>query len=129
MAKEPEITEKKRHPTQFKPGQSGNPAGRPKGAGISITTAIKRELEKKPAGVGTATYLELLVKRIMKKAIQDGDQQTIKQIWNYIDGMPQQNFGMDTDGKTAVGLIVLPAKQVVDYENMDTTTKADSSPS
>ena len=80
-------TEKNR-PNLFQPGQSGNPNGRPKGAGISITTAIKRELEKKPEGQDKSTYLDLLVKRIMKKAIQDGDQQTIKQVWNYVDGLP-----------------------------------------
>lgn len=71
----------------------GNPGGgRPKGSGISITTAIKRELEKCPEGQNKATYLDLLVKRILKKAIQEGDQLMIKQVWNYVDGMPKQNI-------------------------------------
>jgi len=89
---QPEKTkEKHRPPHLFKPGQSGNPNGRPKGSGISITTAIKKELEKVPKGQ-TATYLELIVKRILKNAIEDGDQNAIKQIWNYIDGMPKQSI-------------------------------------
>jgi hypothetical protein len=66
-----------------------NKNGRPKGAGISITTAIKRELEKIPEGQ-KSTYLDLLVKKILKNGIVDGDQQTIKNIWNYVDGMPTQ---------------------------------------
>jgi hypothetical protein len=64
-----------------------NRDGRPKGSGISITTEIKKKLAEIPEGQ-KATYLQLLISRIMKQAIQDGDQQMIKQIWNYIDGMP-----------------------------------------
>ena len=84
-----------------------NREGRPKGSGISITTAIKRELEKKPEGADKSTYLDLLVKRIMKKAIQEGDQQTIKQIWNYVDGLPKQdvNFGSDAAKPVLVKII------------------------
>ena len=80
-----------------------NPYGRPKGAGISITTAIKRELEKRPRGSDKATYLNLLVKRILKNAIQEGDQQTIKQIWNYVDGMPQQSI--ELGGKVDLSIL------------------------
>ncbi len=68
-----------------------NKEGRPKGAGISITTEIKRALAEKPEGQ-QSTHLELLIKRILKKAISDGDTNTIRQIWNYIDGMPMQKF-------------------------------------
>lgn len=68
-------------------GKSGNPAGRPKGSGISITRAIKLELEKIPNGERRSN-LELLVKKIMKKAMKEGDSQTIKQVWAYIDGLP-----------------------------------------
>lgn len=72
-------------------GVSGNPEGRPKGAGISITTEIKRKLnEVNPKH--KATYLQLFIQRIMKKAIEDGDTRIIKEIWNYIDGMPKQSL-------------------------------------
>ena len=64
-----------------------NRDGRPKGSGISITTEIKKKLAEIPEGQ-KATYLQLLISRIMKQAIQDGDQQMIKQIWNYVDGLP-----------------------------------------
>jgi len=74
---------------KFKEGNPGG--GRPKGAGISITTAIKRELEKVPEGQ-KSTYLELLVKKILKKGIVEGNDQTIKNIWNYVDGMPKETI-------------------------------------
>lgn len=80
----------------------GNPGGgRPKGSGISITTEIKKKLAEVPQGQ-KATYLQLLINRIMKQAIQDGDQQMIKQIWNYVDGMPKNTL----DAKLTGDLII-----------------------
>ena len=73
---------------RFKPGMSGNPAGKPPGS-ISLTARIKKELEKIPEGQ-KITYLDALVKQILKKAIADGDQQMIRLIWNYLDGIPSQ---------------------------------------
>lgn len=70
-----------------------NREGRPKGSGISITTAIKRELEKCPEG-SKKTHLELVVTRIIHEAVK-GDQQTLKMLWNYIDGMPKQALDID----------------------------------
>jgi len=74
----------------WKPGQSGNPAGRPKGSGLSITTEIKRELDKIPQGQ-KATNLQLLIKKILKLAIEEDDKVMIKNIWNYVDGLPKQS--------------------------------------
>lgn len=68
----------------------GNPGPLP-GQGMSITRAIKLKLEEVPEG-HRKTYLQLLIDRIMKKAIEDGDNVTIKEIWNYIDGMPRTSI-------------------------------------
>ncbi len=73
-----------------------NREGRPKGSGISITTEIKKKLKEVPEGQ-KATYLELLINRIFKQAIQDGDPQMIKNIWNYVDGMPVQTNKLQGD--------------------------------
>lgn len=108
-----ELTPKKQLPealekNKWKKGESGNPNGRPKGSGISITTEIKKKLAEKPEGQ-KATYLQLLINRIMKQAIQDGDQQMIKQMWNYIDGMPLQRNDLTSDGeKIQAPLVYLP---------------------
>jgi hypothetical protein len=75
-----------------------NPNGRPKGSGISITTEIKRKLKEVPKGQ-KASYLQLLIQRIFKKAIQDGDQQMITKIWNYVDGLPKQTISHGLDEK------------------------------
>jgi hypothetical protein len=78
----------------FMPGVSGNPKGRPKGT-VSITEAIRRKLNEMAPSTDNKekrTYLEVLIIRIMNKAIIEGDQQMISRIWNYIDGMPKQSI-------------------------------------
>lgn len=84
---------------KFLPGNPGG--GRPKGSGISITTEIKKKLEECPEGQ-KATYLQLLINRIMKQAIQDGDQQMITKIWNYVDGMPKQTLDQNINIPTPI---------------------------
>lgn len=74
---------------RFRPGLSGNPAGKPAGA-LSITAEIKKRLQEIPEGQ-QKSYLELLVNRILKQAVVDGNEQMIKQIWSYVDGAPDAN--------------------------------------
>jgi Family of unknown function (DUF5681) len=73
---------KKRPPkhTQFKPGQSGNPAGRPKGSS-NFKTKIKREL-RKPVVIETKngqlikmTKVDALVRQLVDNSIR-GDVRT-----------------------------------------------------
>lgn len=79
--------EKQIKPWLFHKGQSGNPAGRPPGS-VSITAEIKKKLQEVPEGQ-QKSYLDLLINRIVKQAVVDGNEQMIKQIWNYIDGNPK----------------------------------------
>lgn len=83
---------------RFVPGFSGNPQGRPKGS-VSIVGEIKRKLQEVPEGQ-QKTYLELLVNRILKAAIQDGNDQQIKNILQYVEGMPKQPIRHEMDAET-----------------------------
>jgi hypothetical protein len=76
----------------FAKGNSGGP-GRPPGV-KNFTTKVREALEKISEG-GKHTYEELFVKAILKKAIADQDATIIKLIWNYLDGMPDQNLHID----------------------------------
>lgn len=79
-----------------------NPYGRPKGAGISIVTELKRKLAKCPPGEDKATYLQLLLNKIMEKALEDGDTAMIRDIINRVDGMPNQKIGGDPENPTPI---------------------------
>ncbi|MCX6720280.1 MAG: DUF5681 domain-containing protein [Candidatus Staskawiczbacteria bacterium] len=89
----PDITGKKQgkwHPPeeyQWKKGESGNLAGRPPGS-VSITARIKEKLLEVPDENLKKSYLDLLIEKILKKALVNGDAQIIKQIWSYVDGPP-----------------------------------------
>ena len=85
--------------TRFKPGVSGNPNGKPKGT-ISITSRIKSELQK-CAKDSKKSYLDILIERILYKALQEGDKDMIKAIWSYVDGMPKQDITMEVIDKQA----------------------------
>lgn len=92
MSKKSDITEQKQDkrksmPQLFKPGQSGNPAGRPKGS-VSITTEIKKRLEEMSPD-GQRTALQVLVENIIQDAL-DNNNEMRKLIWNYVDGQPSQ---------------------------------------
>ena len=54
---------------------------------ISITAEIKRKLHEIPEGQ-QKTYLELLVNRIIKQAVVNGNEEMIMQIWSYLDSPP-----------------------------------------
>src|SRR3989344_2335621 len=92
ITKTPDISgnnrEKRDDNGRFRPGLSGNPTGRPTGC-VSITAEIKKKLQEVPDGQ-QKSYLELLINRILKQAVVDGNEQMIKQIWSYVDGPPKQ---------------------------------------
>jgi len=91
-------------PKTWKPGQSGNPKGRP--VGFSITKMVREELEKVQDGdKEKAKYL--LVKKIIHKAIKDGDKTMIELCWNYLDGKPRQTV----EQVGHLDLAILPEEQ------------------
>lgn len=96
-------------PASFKPGQSGNPNGRPP-KGYSITEWFKEMLNSKPE------VKDAIGKSIMKKALE-GDTTAQKMVWSYMDGMPKQTIDLgNKDDKPFY--VELPRK-------MDTTPKTD----
>lgn len=74
-----------------------NREGRPKGS-LSVVAELKRQLEQCPEG-DKRTYLEILVKKVLKKGIVDGDVTMIKDIINRVDGMPQQRTDITSGDK------------------------------
>ena len=63
---------------QFKPGQSGNPKGRPRGT--SLTARLRKALKKNDGQLA-----EMLVKVAIREAGR-GDYRHLKEIWDRVDG-------------------------------------------
>lgn len=90
-------------PASYKPGQSGNPNGRPP-KGYSITEWFKNMLNSKPE------VKDAIGKSILKKALE-GDTTAQKMVWQYMDGMPKQTVDLgNKDDKPFY--VELPRKMV-----------------
>ncbi len=81
----------KHNKTSFKPGKSGNPKGRPP-KGHSITEWFREMLNSQPE------VKEAIAQSIVSKALE-GDVAAQRMVWNYMDGMPQQQIDHSTQGK------------------------------
>lgn len=87
--------------TPFKKGQSGNPAGKPKGA-ISIKARIMKDLKENPE------KMDELVKYYM-----DNETPIMRKLlWEMIDGKPAQSIdgGLGADGETLPILVKFLSK-------------------
>ena len=95
MADKPEKQAKNRRfveagtATRWKPGQSGNPDGRPPKREC-LTSLLKEEIEKvNPEDTEGRTWKELLVLATMQLALK-GNRGALKEIWERMDGKVQQ---------------------------------------
>lgn len=90
---------------RFLSGHSGNYSGKPKGS-LSITAKMRKELEIIPEGQ-KKSYLDELVSVILHKAIVEKDQQMIKTIWAFIDGLPKQTTTISDTEMKKVSMILV----------------------
>jgi len=90
-------------PWLFKPGQSGNPGGRPKGS-FSFASIVKRKLAEVPAGQ-KKSYGEGIVDRTITDALK-GNKDARKVLWESVDGQARKTVDVtvstpDYDSMTA----------------------------
>jgi len=76
-------------PWLFKPGQSGNPGGRPKGS-FSFASIVKRKLSEVPAGQ-QKSYAEGIVDRTIADALK-GNKDARKVLWESVDGQARETL-------------------------------------
>ena len=89
--------------TSFKPGQTGNPKGRPP-KGTSLTDVMREFLEEIPEGQ-ERNNKELFVQKSYDLAMK-GDPTFAKLVWNYLDGMPQQKIDHTSKDEKIQGIVV-----------------------
>jgi hypothetical protein len=107
--------DKPRRSTQFKPGQSGNPRGRPKRK-IDLSVAFNKALNDKilVTNLGkTRTGLEALVQSTVDRVLQ-GDTKAIVSLMNLFK---KANFFKPVPNPTRLtGVVVMPAAYRKDQE-------------
>jgi hypothetical protein len=80
-------------PNTFKPGQSGNPAGRPKS--ITLSDALRLELAKVfPGDTQERTFAEVIAQRLVRSAAT-GNILAAKEIADRTEGKPKQVLDVD----------------------------------
>ena len=77
---------------KWEPGQSGNLKGRPP-MGEAVADLMREHLKGKGKGQ-KITRMEQFVRKVFELALK-GDINAIKLIWNYLDGLPNQNLTHD----------------------------------
>lgn len=92
--------------TRFKPGQSGNPAGRPKGR-KTLTSLLKDELYKTAVDMKTGqpilvdgqevTWADLLIKQSLYKGIIKGKKEEHQMIYDRIEGKAMARIQLSDD--------------------------------
>lgn len=79
--------------TRWKPGQSGNPGGRPKK--LHITDAIRAELEREgPDGVPN----DAAIARVLVQLARSGNMDAIREIADRTEGKARQRIESAGDG-------------------------------
>lgn len=84
----------------WKPGQSGNPAGRPKKE-MTLVSLIKDELDKVPEDEKSGkTNVQLIAEALMRKATS-GNAEAIKIVLDRVEGKVKQVVGIENEGSTS----------------------------
>lgn len=114
--------------TQFKPGQSGNPSGRPRGS-VSLISAITRMLKQIDPETGKKR-LDGLALAVIEKAAA-GNPQALKQIFDRLDGPIIPPVDSDAEDKDPGGLWAAlhftPEEMKELWSDMDPGNQDDSS--
>jgi len=81
---------------RFKPGQSGNPKGRPPKRNC-LTSLLKEAMEKTcPQDKGKRTWAQVINEQLLKMA-KKGDLHAMRLIYEYVEGKPRQEIETPSD--------------------------------
>ncbi len=134
MADKPEKQAKNRRfveagkATRWKPGQSGNPDGRPPKREC-LTSLLKEEIEKvNPEDAEGRTWKELLVLATMQLALE-GNRGALKEIWERMDGKVQQAVAFEDHQAEKVDVEAAAYRLRLEIERIAERQKSTNSPS
>ena len=86
-------------PHKFKPGQSGNPSGRPKNV---LSKALRKKLEELESDLPDARQkADVIVDKLYELAAA-GNLEAIKIVLDRMEGRPRQSFNVTTDSRERI---------------------------
>ena len=105
----------------FKPGESGNPDGKPKGT-LNFKTRAKWLLEAteeithpvtgKKVTISIADQIDVALIRAARK----GESWAVKEVLDRLEGKSAQAVDITSDGEKISNMIYMPAKKSEDYD-------------
>lgn len=107
---------------QFKPGESGNPKGRPKGS-LNLKTILKKLLAEQDVD---GQWANPIAKKLLQKAFNDDDYRAIVEIIDRIEGKAKEH--RQTTGEVIVGLGNLTEKELYEFIRKNTSDDEGDSP-
>ena len=111
-------TASKQRGKPFKPGESGNPNGRPR-KGNTLTDALRAAFEEHDEK--GRSYKEVLAEKMREQAVKKGRETTQRYIYDRLDGKPTQEIKVQSDAAIDAPIIlhVGATIRVVEDENDD----------
>jgi hypothetical protein len=90
--------------TRWKPGESGNPKGRPRKPKC-LTSLLKEELTKvNPEDPEGRTWIELIVLATLRLAMK-GNKTALKEVWDRVDGKVVVPISTETTGPVEIRVV------------------------
>lgn len=108
----------------IKPGEVRNPNGRPKGS-KNLTTLFRELLQSKEYTLkdeATGQTIKIkadraLVEKALENAIKKGDRESIRMIWEMLEGKPVQQHKLDVNGPK--GYEIDPEREAIYLDQFD----------
>ena len=94
----------------WKPGQSGNPGGRPKKR--SISEELERLLAEEAPNSGGRLWAVVIAEALLRKA-RKGDVRAIAELANRIEGKPHQSLAVDMNANIGIEERIAAASRLV----------------
>lgn len=139
---EKKISEKQRQNTEekqqnslnnlvpWKPGQSGNPAGRPPSE-LSITSGLRDKIDEVPGqaeGVDNPrglTWRDLIIERVVKRAAIEGEPRLTQQLLDRLEGPVTQRIETSKEMEQLRSACELQAKLLANRQRIGGQSDAD----
>jgi len=114
--------------TRWKPGQSGNPKGRPKNV-VYLSEMLRAQMDEVPETIdgkpNTKTWRDLICDSILMAAVKGNQPALTKELLDRIEGKVTSKHQIESE--RPVNIVLMPAEEHIKLRN-DATNRPESLP-